>query len=86
MARLCPSLAGCGSVPHVQPHFSHNPAQAKRIRFLSSNQRVPWLPAVVLLAATGCVSSSALELYRASDAPCYDRSLEPLTAIEIPFA
>jgi hypothetical protein len=39
------------------------------------------LSAGALLAATGCVSSSALELYQAADAPCYDRSVEPQTAI-----
>ena len=39
------------------------------------------LPAGALLAATGCVSSSALELYQAADAPCYDRSAEPQTAV-----
>lgn len=39
------------------------------------------LLAGALLAATGCVSSSALELYQAADAPCYDRSLEPQTAV-----
>ena len=39
------------------------------------------LAGVVLLAATACVSTSGLELDRVNDAPCYDRSLEPGTAV-----
>ncbi len=39
------------------------------------------LPAMALLAVTGCVSSSALELYQAGDARCYDRSVESQTAV-----
>ena len=39
------------------------------------------LAGVILLAATACVSTSALESYRADDAPCYDRSAEPRTAV-----
>ena len=39
------------------------------------------LPAGPLLAVAGCVSSSALELYQAGDALCYDRSLQPQTAV-----
>ena len=43
---------------------------------------LPWcLAGALSVAVTGCVSSSALELYRADDAPCYDRSSEPQTAV-----
>jgi len=42
---------------------------------------IPWCLAGVLSVATGCVSSSALELYRGGDVPCYDRSSEPHTAV-----
>ena len=48
---------------------------------MSSARRVPWLPAAALFAVASCVSSSALELYETSDAPCYDRALEPQTAV-----
>ena len=48
---------------------------------MSSARRVPWLLTGALLAVASCVSSSALELYETSDAPCYDRALEPQTAV-----
>ena len=45
--------------------------------------RFPSTPllAGALLVASGCVSSSALQLYQSDDSPCYDRSLEPQTAV-----
>ena len=48
---------------------------------MSSARRVPWLLTGALLAVASCVSSSALELYETSDAPCYDRALEPQTTV-----
>ena len=48
---------------------------------MSAARRVPWLLTGALLAVASCVSSSALELYETSDAPCYDRALEPQTAV-----
>ena len=48
---------------------------------MSSARRVPWLLTGAPLAVASCVSSSALELYETSDAPCYDRALEPQTAV-----
>ena len=48
---------------------------------MSAARRVPWLLTGALLAVASCVSSSALALYETSDAPCYDRALEPQTAV-----
>ena len=48
---------------------------------MSAARRVPWLLTGALLAVASCVSSSALELYETSDAPCYDRALEPQIAV-----
>jgi len=48
---------------------------------MSLSRPIPRLLAIALPVATGCVSSSALELYRTGEAACYDRSAEPQTAV-----
>ena len=48
---------------------------------MSLSRPIPRLLAFALPVATGCVSSSALELYRTGEAACYDRSAEPQTAV-----
>ena len=48
---------------------------------MSLSRPIPRVLAIALPVATGCVSSSSLELYQAPDAPCYDRSVEPQTAV-----
>ena len=48
---------------------------------MSLSGPIPRLLAFALPVATGCVSSSALELYRTGEAACYDRSVEPQTAV-----
>ena len=48
---------------------------------MSRSRPIVSLASIALLAVSGCVSSSALELYRTGEAACYDRSVEPQTAV-----
>ena len=71
---------GEGGYAGARTHLRPNPYQAPGVR---GRRRPggPLRPIPLLLAVSGCASSSALESYRSAGAPCHDRSLEPVSTV-----